>query len=458
MKKIILILGLIICFSCDKKVENKVDYAIVSGTIANKTGVVTINSFDRTFSEPLEFSSDGSFVDTLSADKNSYVIFDGTNPVFIHVQPGYNFNVSYDVKDFENTLKFSGNGADVNTYLLEKNKNEKALLGNRFETYKLDETAYKTKFKAIKASSDSLLETFKTIPDNFKTLEKRDLNYNYLARLNEYEAYRRYVTKDNSFTASDDFLKELKDFDYLIEEDYFFSENYKMLVTSHFRKEAEKLAKKDAIAIDIAFLKIMSKIPNENIKNNLLFVFASNGISHSKDIETFYKLYSENSTNKENDALVKVQYEKLTALSKGKPSPVFVNYRNHSGGTTSSEDLKGKYTYIDVWATWCGPCIKEIPSLKKIEKEFHNNNIQFVSISIDKEKDFNKWQTMINTKALSGIQLFADSDWSSKFVKDYQIQGIPRFILIDPNGNIVNANAPRPSDPALTDLFKKLNI
>jgi hypothetical protein len=48
----------------------------------------------------------------------------------------------------------------------------------------------------------------------------------------------------------------------------------------------------------------------------------------------------------------------------------------------------------------------------------------------------------------------ADNDWSSKFVKDYAIQGIPRFILIDPNGNIVSADAPRPSDPKLLDLLE----
>jgi len=65
---------------------------------------------------------------------------------------------------------------------------------------------------------------------------------------------------------------------------------------------------------------------------------------------------------------------------------------------------------------------------------------------------------MITEKELGGIQLFADNNWKSKFVTDYVISGIPRFILIDPEGKIVNANAPRPSDPELINLFTTLNI
>ena len=137
------------------------------------------------------------------------------------------------------------------------------------------------------------------------------------------------------------------------------------------------------------------------------------------------------------------------------PSPTF-NYENHKGGTTKLEDLRGKYVYIDVWATWCGPCIGEIPHLKRVEEKFHGKNIEFVSISIDTKKDYEKWKKFVVTKELGGIQLFADNDWNSDFVKAFSINGIPRFILIDPKGNIVNANADRPSSPALIPLLEKL--
>lgn len=129
-------------------------------------------------------------------------------------------------------------------------------------------------------------------------------------------------------------------------------------------------------------------------------------------------------------------------------SPTF-NYDNYAGGKTKLEDLKGKYVYIDVWATWCGPCRSEIPFLKKIEQKYHNKNISFVSISIDVQKDIEKWKALIKDKELGGVQLFADNNWNSQFIKDYGINSIPRFILIDPTGKIVSADAARPSSAQL---------
>nr|WP_299381258.1 TlpA disulfide reductase family protein [Allomuricauda sp.] len=132
-------------------------------------------------------------------------------------------------------------------------------------------------------------------------------------------------------------------------------------------------------------------------------------------------------------------------LKVGKPSPVFEDYENITRGTVSLTDFKGKYVYVDIWATWCGPCKMEIPHLKKVEEAYHEKNIAFVSISVDKEKQRKSWEKMVEEKSLGGVQLFADKSFKSDFIKKYQVQGIPRFILIDPNGNIVDSNAPRPS-------------
>ena len=154
------------------------------------------------------------------------------------------------------------------------------------------------------------------------------------------------------------------------------------------------------------------------------------------------------------------------AFPKGAPSPSFVDYENYAGGNTSLSDLKGKYVYIDVWATWCGPCIREVPSLKKIEHQYEGKNIEFVSISVDNGRGYKGdakaaylgWKKMVADKELGGIQLFADAGFTSKFIQDYKINSIPRFILIDPQGNIVSADAPRPSNPQLVNLFGKLGI
>jgi thiol-disulfide isomerase/thioredoxin len=151
---------------------------------------------------------------------------------------------------------------------------------------------------------------------------------------------------------------------------------------------------------------------------------------------------------------------------KGSPSPTFVNYENFAGGNTSLADLKGKYVYMDIWATWCRPCIAEIPSLKKVEKQFEGKNIEFVSVSVDEGRGYKGdaaeaykgWKKMIAEKELGGMQLLADNGFRSSFIQDYKINGIPRFILIDPEGNIVSGDAPRPSNPALVKMLTDLGL
>lgn len=149
----------------------------------------------------------------------------------------------------------------------------------------------------------------------------------------------------------------------------------------------------------------------------------------------------------------------------GKSAPEFNDYQNFDGSTTSLSDLKGKYVYVDVWATWCGPCKREIPYLKEVEKNYHDKNIAFVSLSVDDDRRSGSWEqaeidwkTMVADKELGGIQILSPKGWQSEFVQGYKIQGIPRFILIGPDGNTIEASAPRPSDEKLIELFNKYNI
>lgn len=132
------------------------------------------------------------------------------------------------------------------------------------------------------------------------------------------------------------------------------------------------------------------------------------------------------------------------------------DYENHAGGKTTLESLKGKYVYVDIWATWCGPCRAEIPSLKNMETTFHGKNIAFVSVSVDAEKDHDKWKTFVTEKKLSGIQLYAGKTVLSEFIKTFEVNSIPRFILIDPTGNVVDADAARPSNPKLKEQLDSL--
>ena len=143
--------------------------------------------------------------------------------------------------------------------------------------------------------------------------------------------------------------------------------------------------------------------------------------------------------------------EKLDSLKIGDKSPDF-NATDRDAKEFSLKSLKGKYVYIDVWATWCGPCKREIPFMKELEKKFVGKKIAFVGIS--SEKNRGKWLEMLRIQKMDGIQLNTSGDES--FIKAYKIRGIPRFILLDKKGRILNLNMTRPSDPKTEKALKEL--
>lgn len=178
----------------------------------------------------------------------------------------------------------------------------------------------------------------------------------------------------------------------------------------------------------------------------------------------------EKGRNKKAITYLKTNYAKrhdlLTRLAKGKPSPKFENYESYQGKQVSLTDFKGKIVYVDVWATWCGPCKREIPHIKQLAEDFKGQDIEFISISVDngrgykndKDKAKQAWRKMIRDYEMKWLQLYADKAWTSDFVKAYGIRSIPRFILIDKEGSIINAKAPRPSNKQLKkQLIELLN-
>lgn len=124
-------------------------------------------------------------------------------------------------------------------------------------------------------------------------------------------------------------------------------------------------------------------------------------------------------------------------------------------------DFKGKYVYMDIWATWCGPCKVQIPFMKELEKQFHDAPIYFVSVSLDKLEDKPIWEKMVRENQMAGVQLFAGRE--DNFGFDYKIEYIPTFIILDKEGNIMIDRAPAPMDyqtgginQQLVDIFKMM--
>ena len=109
------------------------------------------------------------------------------------------------------------------------------------------------------------------------------------------------------------------------------------------------------------------------------------------------------------------------------------------GNPHKLSEFKGKYIYIDFWASWCGPCNREIPFLKDLEKNLNNDMVEFVGISID--EDAEAWKDALKRNELSENQFLGNSKLSDML----SIQSIPRYVIYDKEGKLLDANAPRPS-------------
>ncbi len=91
-----------------------------------------------------------------------------------------------------------------------------------------------------------------------------------------------------------------------------------------------------------------------------------------------------------------------------------------------------------------------------MEQAFHGKDITFVSLSVDKKADKAKWAAFVKKGSLRSLQLLADKAFESDFIQKFNINAIPRFIIIAPDGRIVSANAARPSDPKLVEMLQEL--
>lgn len=345
MKNLLIFLCVLTIVACK---EEPKDYVTISGKIVNQASDSIILR-NQSIIKTIHVDSDGTFSDTLKIDQpDVFGFFNGDKAAPVFLRNGFDITINTDMDNLEETIKFSGSGAEHNNFLVEQMQLEKRLLDQD---------------KLSGLSSEGLKEELAGI------------------------------------------RKELSEF-------------YNS---------------------------------NKNIDSTL----TSSAIANLDPMLNMYQNYFAESI------AIREQFPV------GSPSPTFENYENHKGGTVSLSDLKGKYVYVDVWATWCAPCIAEIPSLKKLDAEYADKNIQFVSISIDDAMRSgggdagaakSKWRTMVDEKDLIGLQLFSDKNWQSDFVQNYNINAIPRFILIDPEGNVVDANAPRPSSKKLIELFDSLSI
>jgi thiol-disulfide isomerase/thioredoxin len=135
-------------------------------------------------------------------------------------------------------------------------------------------------------------------------------------------------------------------------------------------------------------------------------------------------------------------------LAKGNFAPKFIT-KDIKGNKVSLENLKSKNVLLVFWATWCGPCVAEIPQIKEIRKLNSVDKLEIISVSLD--SDFSKYTAGLKKYQMDWTQIYGDND----LVNTYGVTGIPVVYLIDKSGKIIYSRDEE-KDNSLTVLTKLL--
>ena len=204
----------------------------------------------------------------------------------------------------------------------------------------------------------------------------------------------------------------------------------------------------------IAYVNTVNRlVKNPKIKFDMDDYFLSQvlGTDSPFDVNSFWKVVNE----KCDTALVhryQFMVDSRNNTKSGMPCPD-VTFTDIDGNKHRLSDYFGKYIFIDIWATWCGPCCMEIPYIEKhVEYYKDNPDIMFLSIGTDRTRE--PWLKKVQADKPQWPQMWVNKEENQIITKQWGVLSIPRFIIINPDGTIHNADAFRPSDD---DFREKIN-
>lgn len=399
-------------------------------------------------------------------EKGYYIIQYGKLKRKVFLVPGKSLFFKIDTQDSTNTVQYKGKMKKVARYLQDRQKAITSIRKEKISYFRLDEQPFLTKLDSSRKVLDSLFVQFVTNNPRFDEdfLKEQAIgNLYFSARIAyQYPRYAAYYNPSDSFSISENYKDNFKELDYNNSFALRNASYTRFLMTMideetnvEYEKNIEKYQNDDEAYFSLGFNISDSLITNNEVKQFVTYQLLNDIITYTApDVAPDHLAYMEvNCTDSAYKAQLNSSLAEWAYLKPGNKAPGF-SYPDINEQNVSLTDLKGKYVYVDVWATWCGPCKAEIPHLKKLEHKFREKNIAFVSISVD--ENVNAWRKMVKDKALKGIQLYTGG-WQCDLSKEYKIQSIPRFLLIDPDGNIVSARAKRPSGGIEAELEVFLN-
>ena len=177
---------------------------------------------------------------------------------------------------------------------------------------------------------------------------------------------------------------------------------------------------------------LMKKYPDRMETWGLLLLVASN----SSDDEKARALLEEIRTSESAPALVKARAEAALKTKEALGKPLDISFTSLDGRKIDLQEMDGKVVLIDFWATWCGPCIKELPNVKSAYEKLHPKGFEILGISFDNKKE--TLEKFVKEENMPWPQFF---DEEREFGERFNIEGIPTMWLVDKKGNLRDLNA-----------------
>lgn len=406
---------------------------------------------DRTTAYTAELDKHGRATITLPGVEYLYarlVYGEQTRPLFI--QRGDGATARFDGLHFAESLEVDGKNRAANDYLRTTTLPE----GPSYDV-SWDEFAQGLQEQCTGIARLLEVRGLDSLCPDFARIERLRLRYAYAQPMLVYEMGHRMMTGDTTFrvgSALTDSVRELV----VAREELADVPEYR----DFLRFGIPLLLQDEGVSIENSYDRTVAtmryigeRFPAGRVKQSMLRSLALEylqveGVRNTEELQNLANSYL---TDPQMLADYRAEISRHDLTAAGRPSPDFTAV-DRTGRRYTLSDFRGKYLYIDLWASWCGPCKRELPHLKRLSERFADREILFLGLSVDSERD--DWEKALDSEELPGTQLWLDP--SSSFAADYGVDGIPRFILLDKEGHIVESNMLRPSSEGIDSYLESL--
>ena len=176
---------------------------------------------------------------------------------------------------------------------------------------------------------------------------------------------------------------------------------------------------------------------NTNMYSSIMAIQALDPDKYSDLYKSLDAGLSKKFPNDKNVIMFHEVVERMLSTNVGQFAPE-ISLPSPDGKEIALSSLKGKLVLIDFWASWCGPCRKEMPNVVKIYSKFKNKGFEIYGVSLDQDKE--KWMEAITKDGINWPQVSDLKYWDNVAARIYNVQGIPYTVLIDKDGKIIAKN------------------